>query len=194
MVIIVGGKTEQRGKSITWEQRKSYHQSQSSIMCSDCDFHFSHGMVSMQKSCETKNISRNSLKTCWKRKEGRRRQKIQIKCQSRKGSIRYDFSSMSFHLIQHLGNAKYKMQTNFFPHCSLSVDCSRLASFSRACSNSTRGNGLKLKEGRCRLDIRKKLFTVRVVKHWNRLPRDVVNAPSLEMFKARLDGALKNLI
>ncbi|KFR12710.1 hypothetical protein N306_07708, partial [Opisthocomus hoazin] len=42
--------------------------------------------------------------------------------------------------------------------------------------------------------IRKKLFTMRVVKHWNRLPREAVDAPSLEVFKARLDGALSNLV
>ncbi|KFW73567.1 hypothetical protein AS28_12111, partial [Pygoscelis adeliae] len=52
----------------------------------------------------------------------------------------------------------------------------------------------KLKGGRFRLDIRKKFFTLRVVKHWNRLPREVVDAPSLETFKVRLDGALSNLI
>ena len=44
------------------------------------------------------------------------------------------------------------------------------------------------------MDIRKKFFTIRVVRHWNRLPRDVVDAPSLETFKVRLDQALGNLI
>ncbi|KFM12610.1 hypothetical protein AS27_09646, partial [Aptenodytes forsteri] len=55
-------------------------------------------------------------------------------------------------------------------------------------------NGFKLKKGRFRLDIRKKFFTMRVLRHWNRLPRESVDGPSLEVFKARLDGALSNLV
>ncbi|KGL94638.1 hypothetical protein N301_10844, partial [Charadrius vociferus] len=55
-------------------------------------------------------------------------------------------------------------------------------------------NGYKLAEGRFRLNIRKKFFTLMVVRHWNRLPREVVEAPSLEGFKARLDVALGNLV
>jgi len=60
----------------------------------------------------------------------------------------------------------------------------------RACSDRIGGNVFKLKEGRFRLDRWKKFFTVRAVRHWKRLPREAVDAPSLEVFKARLDGAL----
>ena len=66
--------------------------------------------------------------------------------------------------------------------------------FTRVCSDRSRANDSKLKEGRFRLDIRKKFFTMRVVRHWNRLPRAAVDAPSLEVFKARLDGALSILV
>ncbi|KFV59256.1 hypothetical protein N341_11266, partial [Tyto alba] len=55
-------------------------------------------------------------------------------------------------------------------------------------------HGFKLREGRFRLDVRKKFFPVRVVRPWHRVPRAAVAAPSLEGFKARLDGALSNLV
>jgi len=66
--------------------------------------------------------------------------------------------------------------------------------FSRSCCDRTRGSDFKLREGKFRLHIRKKFCTVRVMRHWNRLPGEVVDAPPLETFKVRLDGALSNLI
>ena len=63
--------------------------------------------------------------------------------------------------------------------------------FMRVESDRTRGNGLKLRQGRFRLDIRRKFFTQRVVMHWNRLPKEAVDALSLEV---RLDVALGSLV
>ena len=64
----------------------------------------------------------------------------------------------------------------------------------RVDSDKTRGNGFKLRQVTFSLDIRRRFFTQRVVTHWNRLPKEVVDAPSLDAFKARLDVALGSLV
>jgi len=66
--------------------------------------------------------------------------------------------------------------------------------FSQLTSDKTRGNGLRLHRGRFRLDISKTFFTARVIRHWKKLPREVVESPCLEVFKKRVDMALQDIV